>query len=71
MPNERYYKRLLQTILMVPSFQITGSVSESSPMEKVKALAQIGLDEGDFEPHREFLENFDPEEEAEEEDDDE
>lgn len=64
MPNERYYTKALKTILMVPNFQMTTSVSESSPMEKVKKIAEVALAGGDLQPFEDFLAEFDPAEEA-------
>lgn len=60
MPNERYYKKALEAILMVPNFQVVGGRSESSPMEKVKTIAETAKAGGDIDPFIEFLEQFDP-----------
>lgn len=68
MPNERYYKRVLKALEMVPNYQVMGSASESSPMEKVKTIVETAKVGGDIEPFIEFLDSFDP---AEVEDDEE
>jgi hypothetical protein len=58
-----YYVEALEIIKMVPQFQLTTSISESSPMEKVKKIADEALAGNDLKPYRTFLESFDPEEE--------
>lgn len=58
-----YYREALEIILMIPNYQLTTSVSESSPMEKTKKVAAEALEGKDLKPFKKFLESFDPAEE--------